>query len=91
MWQDALALFIVLIAALAALRIFLPAGLFQFGAGHCGADASVRGGSNTASLGGGCGGCAMGSACAKTQIKAEPTTSQRHGGSLSGERRAGTR
>ena len=79
MWQDALALFIVLIAAVTTLRIFLPTGLFRFGAGHCGIDASVGNGGSTAASRGGCGGCAMGSACTKTQIKAEPTTSQRHG------------
>ena len=37
MWQDGLALFIVIIAALALLRLYAPSGLFRFGTRRNGA------------------------------------------------------
>ncbi|MDS4040784.1 MAG: hypothetical protein RKP20_06370 [Candidatus Competibacter sp.] len=67
MWQDGLALLIVVIAALALLRSWLPSGLFRFGHRQ-GDDGSVKNAPPT----GGCGGCASGSSCAKVQIKVYP-------------------
>lgn len=64
MWQDGLALLIVVIAALALLRSWLPSGLFRFGHRR-GDDGSVRNAPPT----GGCGGCASGSSCAKVRVK----------------------
>ena len=67
MWQDGLALLIVLIAVLALLRLYLPSGLFRFGARRSG-DGSARNAPST----GGCGGCALGASCAKVQVKVYP-------------------
>ena len=64
MWQDGLALFIVAVAALILLRVYAPVGVFRFGARR-GDDAPVR---NTTTAAGGCGGCAVGSSCAKARI-----------------------
>ena len=61
MWQDGLALFIVLIAALVVLRIYAPVGIFRFGVRH-GGDDPAR---NAATAAGGCGGCAVASSCFK--------------------------
>jgi hypothetical protein len=61
MWQDGLALLIVVIAALAVLRPYAPVGMFRFGARR-GSNRPVK---NVASTGGGCSGCAAGSSCAK--------------------------
>jgi hypothetical protein len=66
MWQDGLALLIVVIAALALLRLYLPSGLFRLGARR-GDDGSVQ-----PPPAGGCGGCASGSSCAKVQVKVYP-------------------
>ncbi len=60
MWQDGLALFIVLIAVLAVLRTYAPAGMFRFGTRR-GSDGPVK---NATPAAGGCGGCAAGSSCA---------------------------
>ncbi|MDS4019355.1 MAG: hypothetical protein RKR03_02405 [Candidatus Competibacter sp.] len=73
MWQDGLALLIVVIAALALLRVYLPSRLFQFGARR-GDDGSAQNAPPTS----GCGGCASGSPCAKVQIKAYPVPVGRH-------------
>ena len=62
MWQDALALLIVAIAGVTLLRPYIP--LLRFFSGNCrhkGADAVQT----TARSG--CAGCALGSACAKSQ------------------------
>ncbi len=67
MWQDGLALLIVVIAALALLRVYLPSRLFRFGARRNGESAA-----RSAPPTGGCGGCASGSSCAKVQIKDYP-------------------
>ena len=67
MWQDGLALLVVVIAALALLRSWLPSGLFRFGV-RWGDDSSVK----NAPPAGGCGGCASGSSCAKVQVKVYP-------------------
>ncbi|MDS4071472.1 MAG: hypothetical protein RKO24_17835 [Candidatus Competibacter sp.] len=64
MWQDGLALLIVVIAALALLRSWLPPGLFRFGARR-GGDGSAQ----NAPPASGCGGCASGASCAKIRVK----------------------
>ncbi|QQS53600.1 MAG: hypothetical protein IPM89_12065 [Candidatus Competibacteraceae bacterium] len=63
MWQDGLALLIVVIAALVVLRIFVPAGILRFGARRGGGPAT-----NTTPAAGGCSGCSVGSSCAKVRI-----------------------
>lgn len=71
MWQDALALLIVAVAALALLRNYLPSSFFRCG--------SRRNGENLAKNTpptGGCSGCALGSSCAKTLIQARPSAIQ---------------
>ena len=70
MWQDALALLIVVIAAVALLRLYLPAGWFRFGVRR-GGDGSAQ----NAPPDGGCGGCASGSSCTKVQVKVSGTVS----------------
>ncbi len=73
MWQDGLALLIVVIAALAVLRTYAPAGMFRFGARRD-RDGLAK---DTAATGGG-GGCASGSSsCSKLRIKAYPVAVQR--------------
>ena len=72
MWQDGLALLIVAVAALALLRLWLPSGLFRFGARRNG-DGSAR----KAPPAGGCGGCALGASCAKVQVKVYPVATGR--------------
>jgi hypothetical protein len=67
MWQDGVALFIVVIAALVLLRTYAPRGMFRFGARR-GSDGSV----NSAPPAGGCGGCASKSSCFKVQVKVYP-------------------
>ncbi len=63
MWQDGLALLIVVIATLALLRPYLPVGrLFRFGARRGGGGGSMRNAPP-----GGCGGCPSGSSCFKAQ------------------------
>ena len=70
MWQDGLALFIVVIAVLAMLRIYAPVGMVRFGARR-GSDSPVK---NAASAGG-CSGCAAGSSCSKAElIKTHPAS-----------------
>ena len=64
MWQDGLALFIVAVAALVVLRMYVPVGMPRFGARR-GSDSPVK---NTTPAAGGCGGCAVGSSCAKVRI-----------------------
>ena len=71
MWQDGLALLIVVVAALALLRLYLLSGLFRFGARR-GDDGS----SPNAPPAGGCGGCASGSSCAKMLIQARSSVIQ---------------
>lgn len=63
MWQDSLALLIVVIAAMALLRSWLPAGLFRFGARRRDESSAER-----APPAGGCGGCASNSSCAKIRV-----------------------
>lgn len=63
MWQDGLALLIVVIAALALLRSWLPSSLFRFGARR-GGDGSSPAVLKNPPPAGGCGGCASGSSCA---------------------------
>lgn len=72
MWQDGVALFIVVIAALVLLRTYAPRGIFRFGARRD-SDGSV----NSAPPAGGCGGCASGSSCAKARIEAHPVAIRR--------------
>ena len=72
MWQDGLALLIVVIAALAVLRTYAPAGMFRFGARRD-RDGLAK---DTAATGG-CGGCASGSSCSKLRIKVYPVAVQR--------------
>ena len=72
MWQDGLALFIVVIAALVLLRLYAPVGLFRFGASR-----SDDGSAKNRSAAGGCGGCPSGSSCFKVQVKAHPVASRR--------------
>lgn len=67
MWQDGLALLIVVIAALTLLRSWLPSGLFRFGARRAG-DGSAQ----SAPPAGGCGGCASNASCLKVQAKVYP-------------------
>jgi hypothetical protein len=64
MWQDGLALLIVVIAALTLLRLYAPAGLFRFGARRNG-EAPAK----SAPPAGGCGGCPSGASCAKIRVK----------------------
>ena len=71
MWQDGLALLIVVIAVLAVLRSVLPSRLFRFGARR-GGDGSVK----DTPPAGGCGGCASGSSCFKVQVKVHPAVVQ---------------
>ena len=73
MWQDGLALLVVVIAALALLRSWLPSGLLRLGVRR-------NGGSSTKSAPptGGCSGCASGSSCAKVQVKVYPVAAGRH-------------
>jgi len=64
MWQDGVALLIVVIAALALLRIYAPVGLFRFGArrkddGLAATDLAPTG----------CSGCGSGASCAKIRVK----------------------
>ena len=74
MWQDGLALLIVVIAALAVLRTYAPAGMFRFGTRRD-RDGLAK---DTAAATGGCGGCASGSSsCSKLRIKAYPVAVQR--------------
>ena len=63
MWQDGLALLIVVIAALALLRSWLPSGLFRFGSRRNGETAA-----KSAPPAGGCGGCASNASCAKIRV-----------------------
>jgi len=63
MWQDGLALLIVVIAALALLRSYLPSGLFRLGARRNGESSAT-----SAPPAGGCGGCASNSSCAKIRV-----------------------
>lgn len=73
MWQDGLALLIVVIAALAVLRTYAPAGMFRFGARR-----DRDGLAKDTPVTGGCGGCASGSSsCSKLRIKAYPVAVQR--------------
>jgi hypothetical protein len=67
MWQDGLALLIVVVAVLALLRLYLPSRLFRFGARR-GDDGSAQNAPPTS----GCSGCASGSSCAKVQVKVYP-------------------
>ena len=67
MWQDALALLIVVIAALALLRSWLLSGLFRFGTRRNGASEA-----NSTPPTGGCGGCASNASCFKVQVKVYP-------------------
>lgn len=67
MWQDGLALLIVVIAALALLRSWLPSGLFRLGSRRNGEAAA-----KSAPPAGGCGGCASNSSCFKVQVKVYP-------------------
>ena len=60
MWQDGLALLIVVIAALALLRFYAPAGWFRFGARRHGDDSA-----RNAPPAGGCSGCPSGASCFK--------------------------
>ncbi|MER2601150.1 MAG: hypothetical protein ABTR27_02220 [Candidatus Competibacter phosphatis] len=73
MWQDGLALLIVVIAALAVLRTYAPAGMFRFGTRR-----DRDGLAKDTAVTGGCGGCASGSSsCSKLRIKAYPVAVQR--------------
>ncbi|HCB13165.1 MAG TPA: hypothetical protein DEP36_06300 [Gammaproteobacteria bacterium] len=72
MWQDGLALFIVVIAALTVLRAYGPAKVFRFGTRQRG-DGSVK---KRALSTGGCNGCAAGGSCAKTLIRTDPVAVQ---------------
>ncbi|MCP5196011.1 MAG: hypothetical protein H6974_04340 [Gammaproteobacteria bacterium] len=72
MWQDGLALLIVVIATLAVLRGVLPSRLFRLGARR-GGENPVEGASST----GGCSGCISKSSCAKVQIGIDPVRIQR--------------
>lgn len=76
MWQDGLALLIVVIAALAVLRTYAPAGMFRFGArpGGDGPDKPTP-------TAGGCSGCAAGSSCFKSRNTPIPSSSGGAGGS----------
>ncbi len=71
MWQDGVALLIVVIAALVLLRLYAPARLFRFGARR-GGNGSVQ---NTPPAGE-CSGCASGSSCSKTRIEIHPVSIQ---------------
>ena len=71
MWQDGLALLIVVIAAVVLLRSWLPSGLFRLGARRNG-DGSAR----KAPPAGGCGGCALGASCFKAPVKVYPVAVQ---------------
>jgi hypothetical protein len=72
MWQDGLALLLVVIAVLALLRTYAPAGMFRFGARR-GSDGSVKSATHT----GGCGGCPSESSCFKVRVKVYPVTIRR--------------
>ncbi|MCB1778823.1 MAG: hypothetical protein KDJ34_01780 [Candidatus Competibacteraceae bacterium] len=74
MWQDGLALFIVVIAALTVLRAYGPVKVFRFGARQRD-DGSIK--RRTTSTGG-CNGCAAGGSCAKTLIRRYPVAIQQH-------------
>lgn len=68
MWQDGLALLIVVVAAVALVRIFAPK--FRLGAGR---ERDAGAAQNPAS---GCSGCAIGGSCGSAQIKVH--SSRRH-------------
>ncbi len=76
MWQDGLALLIVVIAALAVLRTYAPAGMFRFGTRRD-RDGLAK---DTAATGG-CGGCASGSSCSKIRINPASSSSSGASGS----------
>ena len=69
MWQDGLALLIVVIAALAVLRTYLPSGLFRFGPRQSAKNALPAGGYS---------GCGSGASCAKATVKIHPVAIRRH-------------
>jgi len=71
MWQDGLALLIVVIAALALLRSWLPSRLFRFGPRRKG-EASAE----NIPPAGSCGGCSLGASCFKAQVKVYPAAIQ---------------
>jgi hypothetical protein len=73
MWQDGLALLIVVIAALAVLRTYAPAGLFRFGARR-----KDDGSAATSAAPTGCSGCGSGASCFKMQVKVYPVAVRRH-------------
>lgn len=66
MWQDGIALFIVVIAVLWLLRIYAPRRLFRFGARREADDSAAR------VPAGGCSGCGSGASCSKVQVKIYP-------------------
>lgn len=72
MWQDGVALMIVVGAALALLRRVLPSGLFRFGLRR------EDDGSAKSAPPGGCGGCASSASCFKAQVKVHPVAVGRH-------------
>ena len=73
MWQDGVALLIVVIAALALLRTYAPAGLFRFGARR-----KDDGSAATDLAPTGCSGCGSGASCAKAPVKIHPVAIGRH-------------
>ncbi len=68
MWQDGLALLIVVIALLALSRGVLPVGWFRLGI--LGGKRSIK------TTPGGCGGCAAGASCAQQRIDFRPSVIQ---------------
>lgn len=72
MWQDGLALLVVVIAALALLRLYLPAGWFRFGVRRGGDGSAASSAAPT-----GCSGCGSETSCAKVQIKVYPVAAGR--------------
>jgi hypothetical protein len=71
MWQDGLALLIVVIAALALLRIYAPVGWFRFGVRRKDDGSAAASAAPT-----GCSGCGLGASCAKTLIQARSSVIQ---------------
>lgn len=71
LWQDGLALLMVAGAVFGLFRAYAPVGLFRSGAGRNGG----RSGKSAESTGE-CGGCALGSSCAKTLSQARSSVIQ---------------
>lgn len=81
MWQDGVALLIVIITVLALLRPYVLRRVVRFGGRRSGNDAV-----NSATHPNGCGGCGSGSSCAKATLKASSAIIAQHRPSPSSNR-----